>query len=301
VCGVNRRSDDVNISTVRRVARPLVGVLPMALAVACAGVAVAVPQPGVTQPVQPGINTPAPADEGRSDLGDFDGPETLQKLAPERPESRPVPEYTTPPPPVVIEELHLPEPVEPVAPIAPPPRTLRVGDFTSPVPDEVPDDILAGVNTTAADAEAAIATQGRSIGINPSRSDKIAAATVGGALAGAAIAGVPAAAVGAVGGGLIGAGIGAGVGFAVGAAGTAGATAILAGAAAIPTAGTGAVATIVGGFVAAWPIAAATTGAGAAIGAGVGAAAGAAALGIPAAAAGAVAGGVLGSGYGATL
>ncbi|MFD6345213.1 protein kinase, partial [Streptomyces roseolus] len=65
---------------------------------------------------------------------------------------------------------------------------------------------------TAADSEAAIATQGRSVGINPSRSDKIAAATVGGALAGAAIAGVPAAAVGAVGGGLIGAGIGAGVG-----------------------------------------------------------------------------------------
>ncbi|MFI8971831.1 hypothetical protein ACIGO9_03015 [Nocardia asteroides] len=294
-----RRSDDVQYSTVRQVARPLVGVLPMALAVACAGVAVAVPQPGIN-PEQPGVTTPA-EEGGRSDLAKFDNPDTLERLTPDRPESRPVPEYTAPAPPIVIEELHLPEPVEPVAPIAPPPRTLRVGDFTSPVPDEVPGDVLDGVNGTAADVEAAIATQGRSIGINPSRSDKIAAATVGGALAGAALAGVPAAAVGAVGGGLIGAGIGAGVGFAVGAAGTAGATAILAGAAAVPTAGAGALPTIAGGFVAAWPIAAAATGAGAAIGAGVGAAVGAAALGIPAAAAGAVAGGVLGSGYGATI
>ncbi|MEV0682776.1 hypothetical protein AB0I35_02820 [Nocardia sp. NPDC050378] len=273
----------------------------MAVAVACAGVALAVPQPGVTDevPVQPGVNTPG--EEGRSSLGDFEGPDSLAYLAPEPQETRPVPDYTTPAPPVVIEELHLPEPVEPVAPIAPPPRTLRVGDFTAPAPEELPAEILDGVNTTAADVEAAIATQGRSIGINPSRSDKIAAATVGGALAGAAIAGVPAAAVGAVGGGLAGAAVGAGVGFVVGAAGTAGATAILAGAAAIPTAGPGAVPIIIGGFTAAWPIAAATTGAGAAIGAAAGAALGAAALGIPAAAAGAVAGGVLGSGYGATL
>ncbi|MFG2441454.1 hypothetical protein ACGFQG_01180 [Nocardia fluminea] len=293
----------MNSSTVRRVARPVIGVVPMALAVACAGVAIAVPQPGVNvAPVQPGVTTESPADEGgRSDLAKFDGPDSLGHLTPERPESRPVPEYPTPAPPVVIEELHLPEPVEPVAPIVPPARTLRVGEFTSPVPDEVPNDILDGVNGTAAGAEAAIATQGRSVGINPSRSDKIAAATVGGALAGAAIAGVPAAAVGAVGGGLIGAGIGAGAGFAVGAAGTAGAAAILGAAAAVPTAGAGALAAIPAGFALAWPIAAASTGAGAAIGAAAGAATGAAVLGLPAAAAGAVAGGVLGSGYGATV
>ncbi|MFD4444907.1 hypothetical protein ACFWPK_34555 [Nocardia sp. NPDC058519] len=241
----------------RRIARPVVGVLPMALAVACAGVAIAVPQPGVNvAPVQPGVTTESPADEGgRSDLAKFDGPDTLGHLNPEQ--SRPVPEYTSPAPPIVIEELHLPEPVEPVAPIAPPERTLRIGDFTTPVPDEVPNDILGDVNGAAANVEAAIATQGRSVGINPSRSDKIAAATVGGALAGAAIVGVPAAAVGAVGGGLIGAGIGAGVGFAVGAAGTAGATAILAGAASLPTAGAGALPAIGAGFVAAFPIAAA--------------------------------------------
>ncbi len=239
----------------------MAGVLPLALAVACAGIAVAVPQqPGVNDtPVQPGVSEPA--DEGRSELGAFGGPDSLDRL---RPESRPVPEYTAPAPPVVIEDLHLPEAVEPVAPIAPPPRTLRIGDFTRPVPDEVPEDLLGGVNTTAADIEAALATQGRSIGINPSRSDKIAAATVGGALIGATVVGVPGAAAGALGGGLIGAGIGAGVGFGMG-----GGTPVL-------------------------------VGPGAAIGAAAGAAVGAAVVGIPAAAVGAVGGGVIGSVVGAT-
>ncbi|MFE6863190.1 hypothetical protein [Nocardia sp. NPDC057668] len=51
------------------------------------------------------------------------------------------------------------------------PRTLRVGDFLT----EVPDNILNPVNDAAAGFEAAVATRGRSIGIDPSRSDKIAA------------------------------------------------------------------------------------------------------------------------------
>ncbi|MFB7876777.1 hypothetical protein ACFC06_16100 [Nocardia sp. NPDC056064] len=295
-----RRSEDVNYSTVRRVARPMAGVLPMALAVACAGIAVAVPvQPGVTDtPVQPGVSEPA--DEGRSELGTFDGPDTLDRL---RPEPRPVPEYTAPAPPIVIEDLHLPEAVEPVAPIAPPPRTLRIGDFTRPVPDEVPEDLLGGVNTTAADIEAAIATQGRSVGINPSRSDKIAAATVGGALLGATVVGVPAAVAGGVVGGAAGAAVGTVIGFGVGVAGS---TAATAGVAALAAAATGPGAPVV--FPAVWltesPLiiaaGAGAAGAGALIGAGVGAAGGAALAGIPAAAVGAVAGGAIGSVVGAT-
>ncbi|MFC6011287.1 hypothetical protein, partial [Nocardia lasii] len=199
-----RRNMNVNSSTVRRIARPAVGVLPMALAVACAGVAIAVPQPGGNVgPVQPGVTAPLATDEGgRSDLTKPGAPDSLAHLAPERPQTRPVPEYATPAPPIVVEELHLPAPVAPVAPITPPERTLRVGDFTTPVPAEVPDDLLDGAANDAANDEAAIATQGRSVGIDPSRSDKIAAATVGGALVGAAAAGIPAAAVGAVGGGL---------------------------------------------------------------------------------------------------
>ncbi|MGW5312164.1 hypothetical protein ACWEQ0_20065, partial [Nocardia thailandica] len=209
----------------------------MALAVACAGVAGAIPQPGIgAPPVQPGLSTPAPEPE-RADLGKLDGPDTLERLAPApAPPTRPMPEPTAPAPPVVIEELHLPEPVEPVAPIAPPERTLRIGSFTNPVPDEVPDDLLDPVNEHAANIEAAIATQRRSIGINPSRSDKIAAATVGGALAGAAAAGVPAAVVGGVAGGLAGAAVGAGIGFGVGAV-TTGTTAAIAAATAVPTGG----------------------------------------------------------------
>src|SRR5690606_6646078 len=128
----------------------------------------------------------------------------LRSLQPAPPQTRPIPDRSEPAPPIQPQQLHAPQSVEPVAPIAPPPRTLRIGDFTSPVPDEVPNDVLDGVNGTAARAEAAIATGGRSIGINPSRSDKIAAATaagaVGGAVAGAAIAGVPAAVVGGLGG-----------------------------------------------------------------------------------------------------
>ncbi|MGS2807274.1 hypothetical protein [Nocardia sp. MW-W600-9] len=298
-----RRSDDVNYSTARRVARPLVGVLPMALAVACAGVAIAVPQPGIN-PEQPGVNTPAPAEESRSDLAKFDAPDTLERLAPERPESRPVPEYTAPPPPIVIEELHLPEPVEPVAPIAPPPRTLRVGDFTSPVPDEVPGEVLDGVNNSAAGVEAAIATQGRSIGINPSRSDKIAAATAAGALGGAALFGVPAAVAGGVVGGAAGAAVGGAIGFGVGVAGSAAATAGVAALAAAAT-GPGAPVTFPVTWAAESPLiiaaGAGAAGAGALIGAGVGAVGGAALLGVPAAVAGGVLGGAAGATYGATL
>lgn len=280
VFGVIRRSDDVNYSTARRVARPLVGVLPMALAVACAGVAIAVPQPGIN-PEQPGVNTPAPAEEGRSDLAKFDAPDTLERLAPERPESRPVPEYT-----------------------APPPRTLRVGDFTSPVPDEVPGEVLDGVNNSAADVEAAIATQGRSIGINPSRSDKIAAATAAGALGGAALFGVPAAVAGGVVGGAAGAAVGGAIGFGVGVAGSAAATAGVAALAAAAT-GPGAPVTFPVTWAAESPLiiaaGAGAAGAGALIGAGVGAAGGAALLGVPAAVAGGVLGGAAGATYGATL
>ncbi|MBF6460271.1 hypothetical protein IU433_14615, partial [Nocardia puris] len=198
----------------RRGVRPMVGALPLAIAVACAGTALADPapvQPGVTTPSAP-APAPTPEQPGvaapNQDNLTGPGPSDDAPVQHLRPQQRPAPSPSAPPPPpIAVEDLHLPEPVEPVAPIAPPPRTLRVGEFSTPVPDEVPDDLLGGVNGTAADVEAFIATQGRSVGINPSRSDKIAAATaagaVGGALAGAAIAGVPAAVVGGVAGGAL--------------------------------------------------------------------------------------------------
>ncbi|MFC9439861.1 hypothetical protein ACFTVM_39115, partial [Nocardia sp. NPDC057030] len=170
-----RRSLELNNPTTRRGMRPIAGALPLAIAVACAGVAVADPgtptQPGVTtpsapaaperSPSQPGVTTPnqqgvtgpkpAPAD-----------PADTQTLNYARP--MPAPE---PAPPIQPQQLHVPQPVEPVAPIAPPPRTLRIGDFSAPAPNEVPGELLDGVNDAAAGVEAAIATGGRSIGINP--------------------------------------------------------------------------------------------------------------------------------------
>ncbi|MEV6277352.1 hypothetical protein [Nocardia sp. NPDC051832] len=290
-------------ATARRLARPAAGLLPLAIALACTAPAIAAPapvQPGITTQNEPAAPKPAPVQPGVTD-------ESQNALAgnPPRPDDdltmqrvRPAPDTSAAPP--IDEGLHWPVPVEPVAPIAPPPNMLRIGDFTSTVPAEVPRELLDGVNTAAAEAEAFVATQGRSVGINPSRSDKIAAATAAGALGGAALAGIPMAVVGGVGGGVIGAGIGAGIGFAVGVGGTAAATAIISGAAALPTAGAGAIPTIVGGFVAGWPIAAASTGAGALIGGAIGAAAGAAALGIPSAAVGGVLGGLAAAGYAAT-
>ncbi|WP_067546816.1 hypothetical protein [Nocardia crassostreae] len=212
-------------------------------------------QPGVTTPPRPRADYPVPANY------------------------RPVPNADTAPP-VNIQALHAPVAVDPVAPIAPPPRTLRIGAFSTPVGDDVSNDVLNPVNTGAAAIEAGIATGLNSVGINASRSDKIAGLTVAGAVtgaaAGAAIAGVPAAVVGAVPGAVIGAGVG-----------------TVAGA-------------VIGGIAAGIPTSGAASGpgavAGALIGAGVGAAAGgvagAAALGIPAAVVGGVIGGVIGGAAG---
>lgn len=158
------------------------------------GVSTAISGPAVSRPapVQPGIVTEPPRPP-------------VDYLVPEN--RRPIPAPTQAPP-IVVQELHLPTPVAPVVPIAPPPRTLRLGDYTQPVPDTVPDHLLDPVNTTAANIEAAISTGGRSIGIDPGRADKIAAGIVAGAALGAVGAGVPAAIVGGVAGAAAGTFIG---------------------------------------------------------------------------------------------
>lgn len=247
-------------------------------------------QPGVAQlpghavvrptgPVQPGVTTPPEPQAPSQARPDAPGPllRALPDYAVPR-HYRAIPAPQEPAPPVEFRQLHAPEPVAPVAPIAPPPRTLRMGDFVAPAPDELPDDALDTVNTVAAGTEAAIATGFNSIGIDPSRSDKIAGGTIAGAATGAAVgataAGVPMAVVGAVPGAVVGAGVGAGVGAAVGTLGVA----VAPGLALIDIAGGAA--------------------GGALIGAAVGGAAGAAAVGIPAAVAGGVAGGGAGAAVG---
>ncbi|MFE3260551.1 hypothetical protein [Nocardia sp. NPDC059229] len=213
-------------------------------------------QPGVTVP-----NRPLPQPQSPSQA-DYPIPANF----------RPIPNHEAAPA-VDFQTLHAPTAVAPVLPIAPPPRTVRIGEFTAPAPEQLPDTILDTVNGAAADTEAGLATGLNSIGVNPSRSDKIAAGTLGGAAigagAGAVGAGVPAALLGGAVGGTIGAGVGAAVGFGLGSAG------------AVVAPGTAPI-DIPGG-----------TAGGALIGAGMGAVAGAAAAGIPAALVG---GAVVGAG-----
>ncbi|MEU6584567.1 hypothetical protein [Nocardia sp. NPDC046763] len=223
-------------------------------------------QPGVTVP-----NHPLPQQQSQPQA-DYPIPANF----------RPIPNHEAAPA-VDFQTLHAPTVVDPVLPIAPPPRTVRIGDFTTPAPDQLPDNILDTVNGVAADTEASLATGLNSIGVNPSRSDKIAAGTLGGAAIGGGIgavgAGVPTALAGGAVGGAIGVGVGAAIGFGLGSAGA-----------------------VVAPWTAPIDVPGGTAG-GALIGAGVGAAAGAAAAGIPAAlvggavvgAGGAALGGFLGS------
>ncbi|MFD6352537.1 hypothetical protein [Nocardia tengchongensis] len=226
-------------------------------------------QPGVTVPNRPVPQPMSP--QPQSQLADYPVPANF----------RPIPNTRDAAPALDVQTLHAPTPVTPVLPIAPPPRTVRIGDFTTPAPDDLPDNILDGVNGLAADTEAGLATGLNSIGVNPSRSDKIAAGTLAGAAAGAGIgavgAGVPAALAGAAVGGTAGAAIGTAVGFGLGSA------------SAVVTPGLAAI-DVPGGMIG-----------GALIGGGVGAAAGAAAAGLPAAALGGMVGGAAGATVGGFL
>ncbi|MCZ4581729.1 hypothetical protein O4158_22095 [Gordonia amicalis] len=160
----------------------------------------------------------------------------------------------------------LPRPVAPVRPIAPPPKTLRVGNVVveeDQLKRDAPwltDRQRNSINAWAAYGEAKIAQGLISVGVPEDEASRQAAATIIGVVlggtTGAAAAGIPAAVVG----GLGGAAIGAGIGFAVGSV----------------------------------PLPGPQTGPSTAAGAGIGAAAGAALLGIPAAIAGGVVGGVAG-------
>ncbi|WP_433681961.1 hypothetical protein [Nocardia sp. CA-119907] len=122
--------------------------------------------------------------------------------------ARPVPksEYLSP-----VESLHGPVPVEPVPPIAPPPGMLRFGNVQVEAPDWLPREPAIQLNDAAAVTEADLATFFDSVGMERTRSDRIASQTVGsaalGAAAGAAVASPFA---------LIGAGVGGALGLAIG-------------------------------------------------------------------------------------
>ncbi|PXX59139.1 hypothetical protein DFR70_11256 [Nocardia tenerifensis] len=118
--------------------------------------------------------------------------------------SRPMPDkkYLAP-----VGVLHAPVPVAPVPPIAPPPGKFRFGDVQVDAPDWINPEQAIQINDNSAMVEANLATYLDSIGMERSRSDRIAGQTVGtaamGALAGAASA-APFAATSALLGGALG-------------------------------------------------------------------------------------------------
>ncbi|WP_227999100.1 hypothetical protein [Nocardia australiensis] len=251
---------------------PIVMLLSVATASATGAPAAITDQPGVTSPAQPGTSTPPPPPEPEPAP-----PPVYYEQAPEIRNGsgpRPAPLVEEPVEPIAIEDLHLPEPVEPVAPIEPPENTIRVGQWEAPRPDWLPPECADAINDTAAGAEAQVATALDSVGIPAGRSDRVSGATLGGAAlggaGGAVVAGAPVAALGAVVGGLVGGTVGGIAGALVG-------TVIP-----VPVLGT-----VTSGV------------AGTAVGAAAGAAAGAALLGGAAAVVGAVAGGTVGAGFGA--
>ncbi|GAB2656131.1 hypothetical protein ACWDYH_33390 [Nocardia goodfellowii] len=123
--------------------------------------------------------------------------------------SRPLPDkrYLAP-----VGVLHPPVPVAPVPPIAPPPGQFRFGDVTVPTPDWINEEQAIQINDNSAMAEANLATFLDSVGMERSRSDRIAGQTVGtaavGALAGASAA-APIAVTSALVGGVLGLVVGA--------------------------------------------------------------------------------------------
>lgn len=277
----------------RRVQRLTVaGAVPLAITIGWTGVAVAAPteQPGVSVPEesQPGVVTAeadqpgvAPAEEPAPEPEPaprqyWVAPPTEYQQIEYQPYQAPsmydVPVYEEP----VRDEpqvLHLPAAVEPVAPIQAPRNMLRAGDFmVDQQTVRLSDDDLERTNNQFAIAESQVATFWKSVGFEPERAQKVAAATTAGAasgaLAGGTALGAPAAVVGAVPGAVVGGVVGSFTGGALG-------TVLVPGVGAVP-----------GGVV------------GSAGGAAIGAAAGAAVVGIPAAVVGGTVGGLVGGAAG---
>lgn len=109
--------------------------------------------------------------------------------------------------PLRVEELHLPTYVEPTAPIIAPRETLRLGTYHVAQPNWITDGDLARTNNTSAVIEAEVSTFWRSLGVETTRANRLAAAQLGMGAAGAIGAG----AGGALAGGAIGGAIGASI------------------------------------------------------------------------------------------
>ncbi|MEE2035474.1 insoluble domain protein [Rhodococcus chondri] len=203
------------------------GVVPAtAAAIVAAGTSVAWAAP-VELPSQGGVSTPAPSTQGGTTSAPKPAPAPPAKQiywtpppAQQR-EYAPLPDYNydtnryerqSTPPPIDPLELRAPQPVTPEPIYIAPPEKIMIGDFHFNQPNWVTDDDRERTNNTAGLIRSDVATFYKSIGVDASRADRVAAAQIGGAFAG----GVAGAAAGAVPGALIGGTIGGIAGAAAG-------------------------------------------------------------------------------------
>ncbi|MDA3637520.1 MULTISPECIES: hypothetical protein [Rhodococcus] len=113
-------------------------------------------------------------------------------------------------------QLHLPGPVEIIAPIIAPRDTLRFGTFHMAQPNWVSDADLERTNNTTAVVESMVATGWHSLGVPVDKASRESAAQVAGAAGGALTGGLALAAPFAMGGALIGGTIGGNIGMGLG-------------------------------------------------------------------------------------
>ncbi|WP_245548042.1 hypothetical protein [Nocardia pneumoniae] len=188
----------------------LAGAIPLVVALVGTGTANADPVPAAPTDQQTGHTDQSeqwPAAEAPN-VRPYEGLHIPEDVLSSLQWARPMPEkkYLAP-----VETLHLPVPVAPVPPIAPPPGKLRFGDVQVDAPEWLYREQAIQLNDGAAQAEATMATFLDSVGMERTRSDRIAGQTVGaaaiGAAAGAAFAS-PFALFGAAMGGAIGGAIG---------------------------------------------------------------------------------------------
>ncbi|MGF6884158.1 hypothetical protein ABIA39_003601 [Nocardia sp. GAS34] len=105
--------------------------------------------------------------------------------APRTPATRPMPGDALAP--IDPTTLHLPDRAAPVLPIQAPAGTLRIGSVVVPRPGIIDAPTGDQINTASANAEAGLAQGLDSVGFAQSRSDRIAADTLGGAATGAVV------------------------------------------------------------------------------------------------------------------
>lgn len=193
-----------------------------AVAIVAAGTGLASADPVELSP-QGGVSTPAPSTQGGTTSAPQPPAQQIYWTPPpaQQRQYAPLPDYNydtgryerqSTPAPINPLELRAPQPVEPEPIYIAPPEKIMIGDIHFNQPNWVTDDDRERTNNTAGLIRSDVATFYKSIGIEASRADRVAAAQIGATVAGAAAG----AAAGAVPGALIGGTIG---GIAGGAAG----------------------------------------------------------------------------------